>query len=1331
MAYELDRFSPQSFERFAQSLALARLGPGTQIYGAGRDGAREATFEGVCTPTVDKQKTWNGYVVLQAKYSTQSKTSKEVLAWLKKEVDRELAKFMDDRRNLRRPDFYILVTNVALTAGAADIDGKRGGTLDAFRGHMSNWSTKLEFKDYYVWDKNVLSSFLDAEPELRKTFSAWTMPGDVLSSVLSMLSPPNFQRVVNRLVRDELRQSRNLKTRDSGQAQSRSLFIDEVFVDLPLVPSSLYSFFEVQELDELLIEESIESASDLDGVIDAEALDLEELNWNIVNALMERSADALSPSKTSRDQKSHTPLPNRVVILGGPGQGKSTIGQFFAQLMRSRLAISSSATAPDLLGIAADTVARAAEEGIFSGGPLRFPLHIELPKYADYISKSTGASIVRYASSIVGMLADEEVEPRHLYEWLAAYPSVIILDGLDEVPRSSNRRDVLLAINKLAGDLHASDADALLVVTSRPQGYVDDLDRKHWAHWEMAELNAHNATRFFSRLGSILISDHQRRAEVLGTLSAATLDPATSPLMISPLQISLLFSLVETRNDIPRDRWTLFERHYEILRDREISKGGQNGELIRNHRADIDRIHYDAGFLLQVRAESSGNANAYFTTNEFYALVHRQISRSLEDLVEINRVSAQIAEIATTRLVFLGAKNEEQIAFDVRSLQEFMAAARIMVSPETIIPARLKEIAVKSHWLHVFKIACSKVYAQATLEDFRGEITRIVDRLDAGDDGMEYRRIRAGARLAISLLADSTAGSRPVERQALVVRALRVLHIPGSDALLPAVLDSRTTRTIESVLTESLLDRGGVSYVETLQLLLTISRNPKHSLRNWAAAKIDEVLTRDPQVLPELIAVSAPPAGDPAERWYREIAWMAGPAQVVRYTPPSEELSELASILPNAVLEAPVSYCRLNCDDGKAAQVFLRYFPVGIYAEVEMLASPPHAHPGWKALEAIIAFSRTPSIEALTAIVEVRRGADAKDLLGVSLPWVVAEILRHVGEPTNLENDIRSGKFGNYKDWLAAEQRWKEHGSSFLEASKTRSRDSLEGIENQGAPLVNGFYRQARAQTIEYSETALRAVLEAFQSTEDQGRQLLISAVVQLGSSVPDDQMLAAILEMDRVHDLSRLPDRLKARLLQVLASLREKAWESGEILRLMRSVVPNEVFWGLPGSIKVVGKLVGLLENHADREWVAALLFKDVPRQQVEIGDWIDEIDPILLKQRASDSVDTQVFLGGLEIIIGKPLDEVSKDFVNRFEKVSGRFARPVLYKIYRAAPKSRALDDLIIDCALRVESEIYRRTLSNLISEILAARESRLADRAFAGALKLPEMLPSIVVE
>jgi hypothetical protein len=324
----------------------------------------------------------------------------------------------------------------------------------------------------------------------------------------------------------------------------------------------------------------------------------------------------------------------------------------------------------------------------------RFPLHIELPKFADAAKRESDKggklSILRFAAEQIARGTDASITPADLRGWLGVYPWLVVLDGLDEVPPTGNRTDVITAIDEFWDDVHEVNGDVMVVVTTRPQGYGDDLPRRLWEHWSMANLTSAHAMRFARRLADVLLSDGSRRDEILGELKRASEDPATAPIMISPLQVSILFSLVETRGGVPADRWSLFQRHYTLLRDREAAKEGDNARLLRDYSTQIDQIHYDAGYLLQVRGEASGGADSYLADAEFKALVIAQLKSEGYDDDTVQQVASHITYIATDRLVLLGSKTGGRIAFDVRSLQEFMAAARIMSSPEAKILDRLR-----------------------------------------------------------------------------------------------------------------------------------------------------------------------------------------------------------------------------------------------------------------------------------------------------------------------------------------------------------------------------------------------------------------------------------------------------------------------------------------------------------------------------------------------------------------------------------------------------------------------------------------------------------------
>jgi len=121
MAIEFNHFSSQSFEQLVQAICVEVLGHGLVVFGSGPDGGREATFEGqVPFPTyVDR---WNGYIVVHAKCRQVLRNNVEDAKWLCQQLTRDLDKFLDKGRVLKKPEFYIIASNVTLSS----VD-KKGG----------------------------------------------------------------------------------------------------------------------------------------------------------------------------------------------------------------------------------------------------------------------------------------------------------------------------------------------------------------------------------------------------------------------------------------------------------------------------------------------------------------------------------------------------------------------------------------------------------------------------------------------------------------------------------------------------------------------------------------------------------------------------------------------------------------------------------------------------------------------------------------------------------------------------------------------------------------------------------------------------------------------------------------------------------------------------------------------------------------------------------------------------------------------------------------------------------------------------------------------------
>jgi hypothetical protein len=219
-------FSPKSFERLIQALCIHVFGAGTTIFGSGPDGGREATFTGE-VPFPSASIPWNGYIVVQAKCRERLKDNIEDAHWLIDQLGTEFQKFHDQKRQLKRPEFYLIATNVRLSSVA-----KTGGKAKV-EDFLQEKSAELGIKDFHVWGADELEAILDNAPEIRRSYTAWLTPSDVLSDLVERLKRPNLSRLLPLALMRDLRNERDVRLRDAGQETEKSIFLDSVFVDLP------------------------------------------------------------------------------------------------------------------------------------------------------------------------------------------------------------------------------------------------------------------------------------------------------------------------------------------------------------------------------------------------------------------------------------------------------------------------------------------------------------------------------------------------------------------------------------------------------------------------------------------------------------------------------------------------------------------------------------------------------------------------------------------------------------------------------------------------------------------------------------------------------------------------------------------------------------------------------------------------------------------------------------------------------------------------------------------------------------------------------------------
>jgi hypothetical protein len=1035
MPYDFSRFDPFTFQNFVQALALHVFGADLQVYGAGPDGARDATFEG--TPNYPSpENRWQGYTVIQVKYRQKLTHDSKDADWLVNQIKREQAKLARSK-TFRVPDYYLIVTNVDLSPmpTISTRRGTRKGGMEKVDAALQDLQKRLKLKACHVWNAEKLSRLVETAPTaLKHNYAFWITPNELLWRMLQDVEGPDFTKIISRAAAQDMREHKFTRLQEAGHTAEENTLLSQVFVDLP-----------VRQIYENTPYPWIRSESDA-----SEPEGVSSQSSCVVSSIVERSRRAYGNKYvgSTESELMTSEAAGRIVLLGGPGQGKSTIGQYLVQLFQAQLL-----TAPKAPGLSKEAIAhakeviRSAKESLIPiNASHRFPVRIILPAFADRIAslkKADGEArftVLDYVAEKIARLSNEDVSLANIRKWLCDYPWLIVLDGLDEVPASGERPAVLREIEAFFDEIADLEADALVIVTTRPQGYNEDLDPKLWSHWELTPLGPDDALKYARKLAEIRLAEPSRRRRVLERLATATRTPATNQLLVSPLQVAILFTLVDVKGDVPTDRWNLFERYFNVLRDREEAKGGINGELLRLHRSTVELVHQRAGFLLHVEAERSGGAQSFLTESQFEEIVQTFLSEAGHAEDRLAKLTKELGKLATDRLVLLSAKVQKRIAFDVRSLQEYMAAAMITSAADTLVEKRLRIICGTAHWRHTFQIAASRCFSDTGKRHLADSIIQICAELDAGTEDGADRLAKSGAFLATDLLADGLATEMPRLRKLLFDRALGSLDLGHEkfDKRLSAVVDDILSGNCADYIRMKLRIFDARRAAATWPLLLSlVTRNLK-----WAIELAKEL-------------------------------WPADPAQAITVVnlieddfPLGSPLGGLTALIQRSVLEAGLELCQsLRAAHRIYGKVFGEQFeqaflyrgrltshvsispletssPWGIrfigiktakeYAEFGSRRIDPQK---WAPFVAAARFTKSPSkltlAEAITLVASSHLPFSALYKSCNQLPWPLAGCIAaslNKEALSILSAKAANGDLGDTVDWQQAEARWATAG---------------------------------------------------------------------------------------------------------------------------------------------------------------------------------------------------------------------------------------------------------------------------------------------------------------
>jgi hypothetical protein len=819
-----------------------------------------------------------------------------------------------------------------------------------------------------LWQRSDVAVRATEHPDLVRLLRAWVGHGDVLSLLLGSLAAAARRHVVEALLADQ-----NSRLESRAAAQTRRVGLAQVFVDLPTHHSK--------------------------------------------RAFV---AETLGGRRRFSARFGNLGLPSRrVVLLGGPGQGKTTLGQYLCQRHRAAwLAPIRDSLEPEVGAVLGAIERGAAGDGLPATFVRRFPFRVTLYRFAEKLADGAVADLWEALAAEL-QVGDAGAAPgteavRHI---LKTMPSLVVLDGLDEVPPTANRTEVLRLVEAFVQSAEGEALDLQLVATSRPQGYQQAFAADRWSHVSLADLGPQRATTYAQRLiAERHPADKDRRAEIGKRFAAALGEAETAALTRSPLQVTILVTLLEQRHRAPRDRWRLFREYYRVIFDRERERGIQSVEALAEHEEVINALHWEIGYRLHAREERSSGTTARIDEFALRGIVLRLLEADGHPVAARQALAERILVACRDRLVFLVAVEAGRVGFELRSLQEFAAGEYLLAAGDEVAIERVRRIAFSTHWRNVVKFAVGHVVAD------RPHLVPPVLALLAEDDavsGSAANLARPGALLALDLAVADIGAQRP--RVGDLLRELAMTLLGAIDDAWD--FDSLGTLVrLEPVAARMFVERHAhAPSVLTWKLALWLANAGVEWARTWTevrwhAAPFERLDEPDDLPWAQGLLYTRPFACPPSA-WRRMWLWH------FVHGDSSAPVNDAMASIGAALLDQGPSNEMYSISHGTVVWTF------GRRLSAEAVRPPSDAHWGWWPLTVGANFAAQPSSATLAvALREIAKRNDAAAVreLAQALPWPLgctAASATNANGWLRLADAAERGEMGGLEDWQLVEQR--------------------------------------------------------------------------------------------------------------------------------------------------------------------------------------------------------------------------------------------------------------------------------------------------------------------
>ena len=454
MDYIYENLGFERFQEFCHSIVNKEF-PGAQAFPVGQpDGGRDSV-------AFSMSSTKKEFIVFQVKFVRNPNKIRNVHKWLVDTISKEVDKI--NKLIPKGATKYYLLTNV-------------NGTAHPDFGSKDKLNKILEENisiPSMCWWRDDLSGKINFDPMFKWSFPEILNGQDILNSALFQNLNEHKERrenVIQSYLADQYDLDNQVKFR---QIDLQNNLMD-LFTDVPI------RLKESNEKDKSLTRILSSLGNIIErkiGVLDKYYLFDERENIGAAELL-------LNPIVQNKI--------DRILLEGGPGQGKSTISQFICQVHRVRL-------------LNKDRDLQQIPENL-KNTPIRIPFKIDLRHIASWVEKknpypeslSDNYFDVNWNNSLEAFLLghifyhskNKDFTSNDMITIFKLSQVLLVFDGFDEIANINVRNEVVEFINKGLNRLSQNCKSIQVLITSRPAAFSDAVgfSIEQYPHFELTDI---------------------------------------------------------------------------------------------------------------------------------------------------------------------------------------------------------------------------------------------------------------------------------------------------------------------------------------------------------------------------------------------------------------------------------------------------------------------------------------------------------------------------------------------------------------------------------------------------------------------------------------------------------------------------------------------------------------------------------------------------------------------------------------------------------------------------------------------------------------------------